>query len=183
MAQSAFSVGASDAGGNYVYVSQQTATNSAAITFTGLSSAYKAYDFIIDDVTMTIGNSHLLLRMSTDNGANYDSTAVYTWSYGAFINLASNPTGASNDVAIQIIPTISSTVPCGGVMRLYKPGVASYTKVTLDGYFLNNGGVGFRLSSGGIYLPGSLPTVNAIQFIPSAGLIASATFTQYGLTS
>ncbi|WP_422723047.1 hypothetical protein [Flavobacterium sp.] len=61
------------------FISSQTASNSASISFTGLSSTYKAYKFVVVNINPNNDNDELRFNFSTDNGSNYNVTKTTTF--------------------------------------------------------------------------------------------------------
>jgi len=66
---------AAASGGAWTYISSATASASASIAFTGLSSTYVQYMVVFEDVVMSADSSYLGLRTSTNGGTSYDSGA------------------------------------------------------------------------------------------------------------
>src|SRR3989344_2129528 len=65
-----------------VLLSTATASNSASITFTGLSSAYSSYEIVAVDVLPATDSVSLFLRVSTDGGSTYKAGASdYDWTF------------------------------------------------------------------------------------------------------
>jgi hypothetical protein len=62
------------------FISSQTASNSASISFTsGLTSTYKAYKFVFVDIHPRSANSRFTFNMSTDSGSNYNVTKTTSY--------------------------------------------------------------------------------------------------------
>jgi hypothetical protein len=74
------------------FISSQTASNSASISFTGLSSTYKAYKFVCVNMNPNNDNDEFRFNFSTDNGSNYNVTKTTTF-FRALHN--ENDSGAS----------------------------------------------------------------------------------------
>ena len=61
------------------FISSQTASNSASISFTsGLTSTYKAYKFVFSNIHPRTNNVRFKFNMSTDGGSNYNATKTTT---------------------------------------------------------------------------------------------------------
>jgi hypothetical protein len=61
------------------FISSQTASNSASISFTsGLNSTYKAYKFVFVNIAARTLNADFFFNMSTDGGSNYNVTKTST---------------------------------------------------------------------------------------------------------
>ena len=68
-----------DVGGALVFISEQTASSSSAISFTsGIDSTYKEYIFKFTDVHAANDQVHFQFNMSVDGGSNYNVTKTTT---------------------------------------------------------------------------------------------------------
>jgi hypothetical protein len=56
------------------FISSQTASNSSSLSFTGLSSTYKAYKFVFSSLHPRTDGANFQLNLSTDSGSNYNVT-------------------------------------------------------------------------------------------------------------
>ena len=66
--------------GDMVFISSQTASNSASISFTtGIDSTYKEYQFYFVNVHPATNNIKFTFNMSTDSGASYNVTKTTTF--------------------------------------------------------------------------------------------------------
>jgi hypothetical protein len=62
------------------FISSQTASNSASISFTsGLTSTYKAYKFVFVDIHSRTDDVTFEFNFSTDSGSNYNVTKTSTF--------------------------------------------------------------------------------------------------------
>lgn len=65
--------------GDMVFISKQTASNSASIEFTsGIDSTYKEYVFYFVNIHSITNNNYFTFNMSTDGGSNYNVTKTTT---------------------------------------------------------------------------------------------------------
>jgi hypothetical protein len=61
------------------FISSQTASNSASISFTsGLTSTYKAYKFVFSNIHARTDSSNFSFNLSVDSGSNYNVTKTST---------------------------------------------------------------------------------------------------------
>jgi hypothetical protein len=61
------------------FISSQTASNSASISFTsGLTSTYKAYKFVFSNIHPRTDDKSFQFNLSTDSGSNYNVTKTTT---------------------------------------------------------------------------------------------------------
>jgi len=62
------------------FISSQTASNSASISFTsGLDSTYKAYKFVFVNINPSIDDNDFRFNLSTNSGSNYNVTKTTTF--------------------------------------------------------------------------------------------------------
>src|SRR4029077_18224468 len=65
-----------------VFLSTQNASNSSTIVFTGMTTAYDAYQFNIRGLAPSSNNAQLLMQMSVNNGSSWLNVSnIYTWVY------------------------------------------------------------------------------------------------------
>jgi len=163
------------------FISSQTASNSASISFTsGLTSTYKAYKFVFSNVHPRTDGSQFQMNFSTDAGSNYnvtktttvfytdhsedDSTAEIGYDTGgdlaqstAFQTLTSSA-GIANDADSAV----------SGSMTLFNPSSTTYVK-----HFISNINMMFLLDrSWSTFVAGygnTTSAINALQFKMSSG--------------
>jgi hypothetical protein len=62
------------------FISSQTASNSASISFTtGIDSTYKAYKFVFSNIHLRTNDENFSVNFSTDGGSNYNATKTTTY--------------------------------------------------------------------------------------------------------
>lgn len=178
---------ASGGGGDWTLVSSATASSSASIDFTGLSSTYHAYKIIITGWVPATDASFPYMRTSTDNGSTWDSGASdYNWFFDLVVPTTS-PTitrvGDNADSQIRLGGTLGTGVneeQCWEI-TLFNPSDAVYAKVIGHGHTINDDGVVRFTQFCGTRLTAA--DVDAIQFFCSSGNIASGEFRLYGLSN
>jgi hypothetical protein len=113
---------ASGFGGSLTFISKQTASSSATISFTsGIDSTYKEYVFYFNNIHRS-AETFLTFNMSTDGGSNYNVAKTST-----FFNAYHNESGA--DSALQY--TSSWDLAQGtGFQRIANGGSASADEST-----------------------------------------------------
>lgn len=165
-------------GSGLVFISTGTAAASASLAFTGLSSTYKAYMVVFENVTPTTPNPVLVMRVSTNNGSSYLSTGIYD--IGQWYNAAGDIlyTSSTGGTYLSILDSID-TVGCNGSMWIFAAGSARNPKVQID---VNgrSGDAKLSLKSWGTINTAST-AVNAIQFIMHNGSTFSGKIHLYGL--
>ena len=167
------------------FISSLVASNSASVSFTGLSSTYFTYKLIVSGYLPATDATSLIFKTSANNGASYDAGASdYSWiRYTAVQNTTPNnsTTGDEADTGIILTTNIGSapTATCDFEITLINPSATIYTSMLWDGMFTNSilqqrnvNGSGTRLSSA---------AVNAIELTSSSGNIATGTFKLYGI--
>lgn len=178
---------ASGGGGAWELISTATASSSATISFTDLTSSYFMYMVVIDQMIPATDAIVFRMRTSTNNGSSYDSGASdYAWSLlGNNGVTGSYSSDDQSDSELQL--TDSITVGSGaeeglrGLLYLINPSAANYTHVNSYLSFVSSGG-----NIATAYVAGarkSSADVDAIQFSCSSGNIASGTFKLYGLAA
>ena len=178
-------------GGNMVLLSTQTASASASISFTsGITSAYKEYLFIFNNIHPATDGTPLLFNLSTDGGSNYNVTKTTTYFYaqhsesGTGASLAydtgshvaqstgyariSESTGADND-------QISS-----GYLHLFNPSDNTYVKHFISCFNCYQSG-DYSLASYSAGYGNTSSPINSIDFKLSSGNIDDGTIQMFGI--
>jgi hypothetical protein len=171
----------------YDLISSQTASNSAQIDFTSLSSSYQDYIVILTDI-VPVSDSYLYLRCSTDNGSSFDSTSdIYELVYRS-VEDGSQAAGGVNVNATEIRLNYNRVLDAGsnsnyfGIVRISNPSQSSvYKEISCIGAMCEATAPVYAGSNrtSGIYK--STTAVNAIRFYMGTGNISSGTFTLYGV--
>lgn len=169
-------------------ISAATASSSASISFTNLSSSYLTYVVLVNEVKAASANTQLLLNFSTNNGSSYDSTSGrYVWSGTGSVSTSAlnSNTSPSTSFAVAGIQTsgsaaIDSTIPTSAQIMIFNPSAANYINVGALSFGGTGSSSGCQSTMGGYYNLSS-GAVNAIQFTMSSGNIASGSFTLYGI--
>jgi hypothetical protein len=119
--------GALPAGGSMVLLSTQTASGDASISFTsGITSTYKEYMFIFNNIHPATDGTSLQFNLSTDSGSSYNVTKTST-SFRAI----HNESDSSNDLSYI---TDHDLAQATGYQILAIP-VGSDADQTASGYF------------------------------------------------
>lgn len=172
-------------GGAWTFISSATASSSASISFTGLSSTYQAYMVLGTDITIG-SDSNFWFRTSSNNGVSYDSGASdYAWAYTELYILASpvfSNAGALNDTKISIKTLSDAGQRSNFRLYVYNPAGTETTSVEFSGILGTGSSVDWIVSHGG-GLRRSAAAVDAIQFLSATTTIVTGTFKLYGLTA
>lgn len=174
--------------GAWVYISSQTASSSATIDFTGLSSTYLAYAIVLNKVLPATDNVSFWCRTSTNNGSSYDAGASdYSWGIsgqeGAAFIAASDQ--ADNQIKLVGISQLASNVAGEGItgtVNITGHSDAAYCNVHSDLTFMG-ASTNYAIPTITCGRRVAAADVDAIRFLFSSGNIASGTFTLYGLTA
>lgn len=169
--------------GSWVYVSTQTASGSATINFTGLTT-YDAYKVVMYNVSSANDAVNFLWRASTDNGSTYDTAANYGWSAWAVDGAGTGVgAGSTGDTSVRLAGSMGNadTTEAGsGIFYLIHRGSGStVSRVMVDFAYRNSTPTYITFRGSGSYNVGN--DVDAIRFLMSAGNIATGTFRLYGM--
>lgn len=173
-------------GGAWTFISTGTASSSATISFTNLSSSYAAYVVVINDLVPST-SADILLRTSTDNGSSYDnSSSDYSWGCARW---NAYTTTQVHQIDSSPGPNTSITLfdSCGndtgeivaGFVYIFNPAGTLYTTIRSDLWGTQNDGV--AAEGNGIGIRKSAADCDAIQFFLSTGTVTSGTFRLYGI--
>jgi hypothetical protein len=177
--------------GALVLLETQTASASASLDFAAsISASYDTYLIEFLNLVPATDNVSFWMRVSTDGGATYDTSNLYSVMRFGWTNAASGPSGTaigSPTSRMEVVAgadTIDSSTLYGvcGSMRLFSPlNTSVYTMTTGQLVLFSNAGNMPGLNVAGVYK--STTAVNAFQFLMSSGNIASGTIRVYGLTT
>lgn len=179
--------GAAGAGGALVLLEQHAASGSSSLDFTtGISATYDDYVVRFSNIIPATNTVDFWLRMSTDGGATYVSSASYSDDKFVFRagGSASGGGTAQNQIALNYTGTHINNATAqwsvNGWMNLYNPGSSSLYK-TVDGAltYFDSGSFRVQTMFRGAYE--SATAVNAIRFLFSSGNISSGTIRLYGV--
>lgn len=165
------------------FISSAVAATSAALTFTGLDSAYREYEFRFDSLLPSTSGVTLIVEVSDDGGSSWKTTNYL--SATQFINSSGSTGLVGNSSNIQLSSTgdipNTSGYGAGGALTLLNPADTTHRKIMRwqVGYY--NGIPGFWSGHGGGIWNGGNTAINAIRFRFSSGNIASGTITMYGI--
>ena len=162
------------------FISSQTASNSASISFTsGLTSTYKAYKFVFSNIHPRTDNTTFQFNGSTDAGSNYNVTKTTT--FFSANHLADDSYAALNYFTAQDLAQSTSfqnisydalgngaSESYAGSMTLFNPSSTTYVK-----HFISSGSTYYEGNGElNVYVAGYCNTtsaVNAVQFKMASG--------------
>jgi hypothetical protein len=168
--------------GAVVLLATTTASSSANVLFTGLSTTYKTYMVVVDVAIPATNATEFRVQMSTNGGSSYVN---FNWYAANWFNGVSAVTGSggTNDY-IRVINSVSNTAANGGVsgvLYFFDPSNTTTGKTVradMAGYITSSPSTGFSLASGSYT---STTALDSINFLFSSGNIASGTFKLYGI--
>ncbi len=170
--------------GAMTLVSSATASNSALIVFTGLTTTYRAYILEYDSVYAQTLGAVLLLQFSTDNGSSYitsgyQRTIIYQTSAtvsgqyssdsylyaGGFTGLSSTSTQTASGMLTIFAPAVS-----GKIANTYIQSNCINQSGLLENYF-------------GAQTNTTTSAINAFKVYAGPGNIVAGNFRLYGLAN
>jgi hypothetical protein len=178
--------------GDLVFISKQTASSDASISFTsGIDSTYKEYVFYFVDIHPSATDGTIQFQGSTDSGSNYGVTLTNTL-FRAYHNESSTYTileyKASHDLAQSTnFATLNSGASgndndqcCVGSLHLFNPSSTTFVKHFLTDFnTYNSNDYSTRTFTGGYF--NTTSAINAIQFKMDNGNIDSGDILLYGV--
>lgn len=172
--------------GALTLISTTTASSSANVLFTGLSSTYTNYMVVVSAAVPANNVSEFRCQLSINGGTSYVSLEWYLASWYPGVATVTGSSGG-NDY-IRLAQSVSNSATNGGisgVIMLFNPANTAGGKnvrAEMAGY--NTGGTprfaGNSIASGNYQNFGS--AVNAVNFLFDTGNITSGTFKLYGIS-
>jgi hypothetical protein len=167
-----------------VLVEEHTAASSSTLNFTtGITSTYDDYDFRCTNLVPSTNNVSFFIRVSTNGGSTYDSSAIYDLN---FVNAQNGTiTGGqnTNQTGFGFVGGVSTTAnySLSCVVRLSNPLSASlYKMVNANCNYFNTSGNLYMNFDTAFYK--STTAVNAFQAFFDSGTISSGVCRLYGLS-
>lgn len=172
-----------DALGTWQLISSQAASNSATIDFTGLSSSYEAYKILAYNIIPQTAGAHLILRVSSDNGANYSAGATdYFFSLYAEKDATGTLVFNTNGSVIRFTYQGVSTTAAANFWEItfVEPNTSlAQNGVYYQGKYRDNSNGTLTIVGQGRY--NGTQATNAIRLSFGSGNIVSGTFNLYAL--
>lgn len=171
----------------WVHLKTKTASSQATLDFVGLS-VYPKYKVELEGVYPATDATSLLMRVSTDNGANYIAAASYaTVGYVRTNFPTEGDVATSGATSFNVVGDGSNTQEnsaagsLSGTLTINSRGSATLqTRILSQVEYLNSSGVFLsRADISGAITAGA--ATNAIRFLFSSGNISAGTFRLYGL--
>ena len=170
-------------------IATATASASASIEFTDLSSAYHKYIIVFENFAPSTDNVWANIRLSKDNGSTFDSGAS-DYRYNIYYRRESGFVSYSDSTS-DVIRMYSGDADTGnragnasnefacGQINIYNPSATRWTHVDGHYSYLSSSAASGQGRFAGMRVSAS--AVDAIQILFSSGNIASGTFKLYGI--
>lgn len=172
------------AGSGLVLLEQHTASASASLDFTTcISATYDDYVIRLLNIVPATNAAILRMRVSTDGGSTYDSTAIYDHGGGYSYSGGQGNVGAVDQAQWEIAANVSNSANYGlsGEYMLIDPARTSGYK-HMHGHRAGlDTSVSLLVWSHAHFTYKSTTAVDAFQFYFSSGNIASGTIRVYGV--
>ena len=168
--------------GAMTLISTTTASSSANVLFTGLSTTYTTYLIIVSNAVPANNGTEFRVQLSTDSGGSYVTTPWYMTQWYSGVGGATGSGGTSN-AYVRLLSGISNVASDGGIsatIYLHNPGrtnAGMQVQAQTSGY--NNSSTGFSIASGTYQ---STAAINAANLLFSSGNITSGVFKLYGIS-
>jgi len=188
----ATAVGTTTALGNLIFISKQTASSSASVSFTsGINSTYKEYIFYFNSIHPQTDEKAFQFNLSTDSGSNYNVTKTTTFFRAQHLesgsaNVFEYVTGddLAQSTAYQNVSNLcgNDNDQCvSGYLHLFEPSSTTFVK-----HFMSNVNSCFTNSeaTANLYMAGygnTTSAINAVDFKFSSGNIDAGTISLYGV--
>jgi hypothetical protein len=175
-------MGAAAAANGFVLISTATASNSAALIFTGLaSSSYSSYQVVFDGI-WPASTAYLLLECSTDGGSTYGSLLTHSTFYGSDATAWGSGLAGTASQFAYMSRTVNTANNFGvsGIMAMHY-GASSGDRPQFHWnttFYDGATNVGTAIGSA---MYNSATEVNAIKLMMSTGNITRGTARLYGL--
>jgi hypothetical protein len=179
--------------GDLVFISKQTASSSASISFTsGIDSTYDSYVFKFINMHPATNSVEFSFNMSTDNGSNYNVTKTTTH-FRAFHSENDADTALAYDAGVDLAQS-TSFQPLGfyignnnddnlnGTLQIFNPSSNTFVKHFISTTSFNHIPADAREMNS--YIAGygnTTSAINAIQFKMSSGNIDAGDILLYGV--
>ena len=172
--------------GGLLFISGATASNSATVAFTGISSTYETYVLTFNNVVPASDSVSFNMRTSTDGGTSYESGAGnYRYVAERGSQGGTGVTGSASATEILLVAAgsgVGSATGEGfnGIAYLYHPSnTGLYTSISSHGHYQDGAADSMYYQSAGTRIAAA--DVDAIQFYFSSGNIESGEINLYGM--
>ena len=171
---------------DWTVISSGSVSAAASLDFTNLSTTYRAYKVVFDNLAPANDVDELWVRTDTNNGASFEAgVADYGWAvHGLDGTPASSPERDSSDSEIQLSRTnefgnLTGEIAAGEITIINPATAGSKTFVQAMFTQVNSAAVVTVSIAGGLRL--TAEANNAVRILFAGGNIATMNYTFYGL--
>ena len=177
-------------GGNWVWISTQTASSSGALNFNSqFSSTYVAYRLVLVNLLPATNVVDLQLRLGTGAGPTYISSGYLNQllsvsNNGSSLSYTGYAGGTANRALIAQNVSSSSTFGgiCGTIDLFVTAGSSNVANGVSQVSYASNTGV-TRYSNSRATFQQPAASFTSVRLLPSSGLLSSGSVYLYGLTA
>ena len=179
--------------GKLKFISSQTASNSASISFTsGLTSTYKIYSFVFSNIVNATDGVSFKFNLSTDSGSNYNVTKTSTMfdvanqesdaSQQFYYNTGRDLAQSTSDAWISSDCDNQSDSSLNGTLTLFNPASTTYVKHWISVVnAVGDGGTNYSWGNYGAGYGNTTSAINAIKFNFASGNISAGKIYLYAI--
>ena len=162
---------------NLTFIASQTASSSANLSFTSLSSTYRGYRFYLSSL-LPASSTKLQLLISTDNGVSYIGTTTYSSIVRSLSGSTWSTLAGSSLNANFFFQTGNSISALSGYVDVYFNNNANALITVVSTLGEDTSGITIEMAGNNI----GQTNVNAVRFIEGSGNITSGTIYQFGIS-
>lgn len=173
--------------GGLVRITSTTSNGTSTISIaTGLTSTYKNYKFVLQNLLPGTDNTTIYMQYSTTGGSSWMTTGYIT----QIMAVNNNTVGAATQdptLIFLVAHNMSNVTAFGGLsgtVTLIDPAGTTYNKTALvqTSYTAQNTGLIANAQGCGMNTASGQAAVNAVRFVAASGNIVAGKVTLYGLT-
>ena len=164
--------------GSLVFLEPQIASNSASLSFTGVSSTYDEYEIHFNAVVPITDTAVLWVRINGDTGSNYRWEMCQTNSGSTTVSASVS----ASDTKVSTIVALGNSTgeSVNGIIRIANVNNTSlYKNLVVDMTAYQSGPISQRIFGGGTWVSAS--AVTSISVLMSTGNISAGNFYLYGM--
>lgn len=164
-------------------IETQTASNSAALSFTStISSTYDDYRFEFLGLTPQTDAVNLIMEMSTDGGSTWLNTGYAYTMWVVNSTPGSGAVGSGSTSSIQLVTSTGNAAGemSSGTITLKEPLGTSLGK-SGNAHFFHIGNDGLKRVQMGTFYQSTTSAVNAVRFKYSSGNMVTGIIRSYGI--
>jgi hypothetical protein len=176
-----FRKAATGIGGNsLVFIASSAAASSASLDITGLSG-FASYEVYLNNLVPATVSTDIFMRASTSNGANFDTTANYSYVINNFVVGAGGPLGAGSvaTTASYIAQNVDSLAGYGVTGKVAWNNLNTTSRAYAGSIGYRNGNTAYAANAvAGFYNGGPM---NALRVQAASGNLNAGSIYVYGV--